>query len=320
MNQKLKNITLMVILGVLVACSVILGVTKKTGSATIENAGMFAIQDTARIDKITMRSDGETMALQKVDGVWRLNDQYKAEQNIARVLLAILKDAQVVRKVPKSQAETLAGEVMAKGVLVEISGEGKLLGSFYAAGNDNKTVSYMMATEASQPMIVNIPGYESYVAGIFEIPQNDWRDRTILSANWRTLQKLDMQYRQFPEYDFTIEFKFNFLSIDGIDLLDTARMMDYIEQFNFLQADRFLDRGQNEKYDSLLRTPETVSLSISDINAANSRTILFYPLLPDDAMMLGYVKEDDQMALFQASRIQSWFAIREEFMAKEDGE
>lgn len=310
----------MVILGILVACSVILGVTKKSGRATIENAGMFAIQDTARIDKITMGSGGVSMLLQKVDGVWQLNDQYKAEQNIVRVLLAILKDVQVVRKVPKSQAKALAGEVMTKGVLVEISGEGKLLRSFYAAGNDNKTVSYMMAAGASQPMIVNIPGYESYVAGIFEIPQNDWRDRTILSTNWRTLQKLDMQYRQFPEYDFTIEFKFNFLSIDGIDRLDTARMMDYIEQFNFLQADRFLDRGQNEKYDSLLRTPETVSLSISDINAANSKTILFYPLIPDDPMMLGYVKEDDQMALFQANRIQSWFAIREEFMAKGDGE
>jgi hypothetical protein len=318
MNQKIKNITLMVILGVLVTCSVILGVTKKTGSTAIENAGMFSIQDTARIDKITMQSGDETMVLQKTGGTWQLNDRYKAEQNIVRVLLAILKDAQVVRKVPKTQAEELAGEVKAKGVLVEISGDGKMLRSFYAAGNDNKTVSYMMATGESQPMIVNIPGYESYVAGIFEIPQNDWRDRTILTTNWRTLQKLDMQYRQFPEYDFTIQFKFNFLNVDGIDRLDTARMMDYIEQFNFLQADRFLDRGQNEKYDSLLRTPETVSLSISDINAANSRTLLFYPLIPDDAMMLGYVKEDDQMVLFQAGRIQSWFTIRDEFVANRD--
>ena len=320
MNQKNKNIVLMVILGILVAFSMILGITNKSGTATIENAGMFAVKDTANIDMITIKSAEETIALQKTDGIWQLNERYKAEQNIVRVLLAILKDAQVVRKVSKTQASELAGEVMDKGVLVEISGDGKLQRSFYAAGNDNKTVSYMMAAGESQPMIVNIPGYESYVAGIFEIPQNDWRDRTILSTNWRTLQKFDMQYRQFPEYDFTIQFKFNFLNIDGISQLDTARMMDYIEQFNFLQADRFLDRGQNEKYDSLLRTPETVVLTISDINASNSRTLLFYPLIPDDAMMLGYVKEDDQMVLFQAGRIQSWFAIRDEFVDNGDGE
>jgi hypothetical protein len=320
MNQKNKNIVLMIILGILVAFSVILGITNKTGTATIENAGMFAVQDTANIDMITIKSAEEIIALQKVDGTWQLNERYKAEQNIVRVLLAILKEVQVVRKVSKTQASELAGEVMNKGVLVEISGDGKLLRSFYAAGNDNKTVSYMMATGESQPMIVNIPGYESYVAGIFEIPQNDWRDRTILRTNWRTLQKLDMQYSQFPEYDFTIQFNFNFLNIDGITRLDTVRMMDYIEQFNFLQADRFLDHGQNEKYDSLHRTPETVVLTISDINAANSRTILFYPLIPDDSMMLGYIKEDDQMALFQAGRIQSWFAIREEFEASGDGE
>ena len=64
----------------------------------------------------------------------------------------------------------------------------------------------MMPVDENQPMIVNIPGYESYVAGIFEIPTNDWRDRTIFSTNYRTLQKLEVQYAQFPEYNFSIEF------------------------------------------------------------------------------------------------------------------
>jgi hypothetical protein len=59
-----------------------------------------------------------------------------------------------------------------------------------------------------------------------------------------------------------------------------------------------------------------VTISVTDINPKNSKTIKFYPLIPDDPMMLGYVKEDEQMVLFQANRIQGLFAVKEEFEAE----
>lgn len=303
----------MVILAMLVISAIVLGLTNNVSKSTLENSEIFAVQDTARVDLISITSGDETIRLQKTDGVWTLNDKYKAEQNIVRVLLSILKDAKVVRNVPKTQAGSISEMIRKHGYLVEISADGKILQSFYAAGNENKTVSYMMPVDAVTPMLVNIPGYESYVAGIFEIPADDWRDRTILSTTWRSLQKLDVDFVQYPEYSFTIEFKFNFLQIDGIKNLDTARMMSYIEQFNYIQADKYLAKGQNEKYDSLMQTPETVTISVTDINPENSKSIHFYPLIPDDPMMLGYVKEDEQMVLFQANRIQSLFAVKEEF-------
>jgi hypothetical protein len=313
MSQKTRNIRLMVILAMLALSAIVLGLTRNESKSTLENIDIFAVQDTARVDLISIIHKDKTIKLQKTDGVWILNDRYKAEQNIVRVLLSILKDADVVRNVPKTQAASISEMIRERGYLVEISADGKTLQSFYASGNENKTVSYMMPVDKAMPKTVNIPGYESYVAGIFEIPADDWRDRTILSTTWRALQRLDVDFAQFPEYSFAIEFKFNFLHIDGIEKLDTARMMGYIEQFNYLQADKYLARGQNEKYDSLLQTPETVTVSVTDINPENSKSIHFYPLIPDDPMMLGYVKEDEQMVLFQADRIQTLFAVKAEF-------
>jgi hypothetical protein len=316
MSQKHKNIGLMVILVILMISYIILAVTGNKSNSTIENSELFAVQDTAQVDLISIDSKGEKIRLQKENGIWTLNDAYKAEQNIVRVLLSILKDVKVIRNVPKSQEDNISSMIKEQGFLVDVSTNGKTIQSFYASGNDNKTVSYMMPADATKPMIVNIPGYESYVAGIFEIPANDWRDRTILSTSWRSLQKLEVDFAQYPEYSFTIEFRFNFLNIEGIDNLDTVRMMSYIEQFNYLQADRYLAVKQNARYDSLLQTPETVTISVTDINPKNSKTIKFYPLIPDDPMMLGYVKEDEQMVLFQASRIQGLFAVKEEFEAE----
>ena len=316
MSQKQKNITLIVVLAVLAFCSLMLSLIDSTTSNTISNKTVFSVQDTASIDEISIKSAKETIELRKSGSTWMLNNKFKAEQNIAKVLLSILKDMEVTRRVPQDRQNEIAEFIRKNGYLIEISGNGKLLNSFYSSGNENKTVSYMMATDENQSYIMGIPGYGSYIAGIFEIPTSDWRDRLILSTNWRSLQRLKINYADYPEYNLEIRFKFNFLGIEGVEQLDTTRMMNFIEGFNYLQADKYLSPGQNAKYDSLLRTPETVSMSIQDIDTKNSKTIKFFPLLPKDEMMLAYIKEDEQMALFQTERIQGLFAVKSDFILK----
>ena len=320
MNQQNKNITLLVILGLLSATSIILGITEVSTTNTLSNKKFFSIQDTSKIDQIIIgpaETAQENIRLDKVDGTWMLNKKMKAEQNIVKILLSILKDAEVTRDVPISQQKEMSEYIQGNGFFVEIFGEGKVVNSFYAGGNKNKTVSYMMDARAEKVSVVSIPGYQSYVAGIFEIPLNDWRDRLILSTNWRTLQNLNIKYTEYPEYNLSIKFNNNFLYVEGIQALDTAKMMNFIEAYHSIQADRFLEKGQNEHYDSLLKTPATVTLSIDDINPDNSKRIYFYPLLQNDPMMLAYVKEDEQMILFEAQRIQKLFAVKGDFERKE---
>jgi hypothetical protein len=230
-------------------------------------------------------------------------------------LLSILKDVEVIRNVPKTETEDIANHIREHGFLIKISGNGNLLQTFYSAGNNNKTVSYIMPAKGSNVSIINIPGYESYVTGIFEITVNDWRERVILRTNWRSLQKLQINYSEYPELNLNISFEFDFLNVEGVANLDTAKMMGFIDEFNFLQTDRYIAKGENPRYDSLLQTPNTVSMTIEDINAKNSKTIDFFPLIPDDPMMLGFVKEDNQMVLFEANRIQNLFAVKSDFEA-----
>lgn len=307
----------MLVLGLLISFSVILGLTKNTNINTLDNKQQFSVQDTSAIDEINIISEASAIALQRKEGIWMLNDTLIAEQNIVKVLLAIIKDAEVVRNVPKSRKEEISEYIRNQGYEVEIKANGQSIKKYAVAGNETKTVSYMMEEE-QDPAIVNIPGYDSYVAGIFEIPLNDWRDRVILSSSWRSLQNLSINYTQFPEYDLTIKFEFDFLKVEGVNSLDTARMMAYIDEFEQLQADRYLEKGQNASYDSLLQTPHTVTLTIEDVNPANSKTIDFYPLLLNDPMMLGYIREDSQRVLFEAGRIQKLFAVKDDFVAKKE--
>ena len=317
MNQRRKNIALLGILIFLAICSVLLSVIDNSSSSTISDKDIFSVSDTSQVDRISIKSSKISLELKRIDKVWLLDEGLKAEQNIVKILLAILRDTEVSRSVPNTQNNAIINLIKEKGYLVEIYGDGDILASFYSCGNENKTISYMMDPEDMQPYIVNIPGYGSYVAGIFEIPRDGWRDKLIISTNWRSLQELKVNYTEFPEYDFTIKFGFNFLSIEGVEALDTTAMMGYIENFNYLQADKYLKSGQNNRYDSLLKTPSTVEISIEDIDKSKSKKIQFFPLLQDDPMMLGYVIEDKQRVIFEAKRIQNLFAVKSDFERKE---
>ena len=94
MKQQNKNITLLVILGLLSATSIILGITEVSTTNTLSNKKFFSIQDTSKIDQIIIgpaETAQENIRLDKVDGTWMLNKKMKAEQNIVKILLSILK-------------------------------------------------------------------------------------------------------------------------------------------------------------------------------------------------------------------------------------
>jgi hypothetical protein len=316
MSQRRKNVKLIISLGalVIVAVALHLGVNPKNG--TFSNSDLLSVQDTATVDNISIVSAKSAVQLRKTEGGWMLNSQYKAETQMVTVLLAVLKEMRVSRRVPNTEMQNVAEKLRKNGYLVTVSGGEKVVESFYAVGNETKTISYLKPKDEDTPVIVNIPGYESYVAGIFEITSNDWRNRTVLSTSWRSLKKLFVQYTQFPQHNFEIAFDSDFLRVKNVDNLDTAAMIQYVGHFYAFQADRYLEKGANQRYDSLLQTPATVKISILDIRPENSKTISFYPSLPNDPMMCAYVHEDQQAILLDSRRIQPIFAVRADFVKK----
>ncbi|MCK5280929.1 MAG: hypothetical protein KAK04_20390, partial [Cyclobacteriaceae bacterium] len=118
MSQKHKNITLFVILGILVLSSIILELTNETHINTNENKEIFSIQDTSKIDLISIVSKEHTILLEKKDALWTVNEKYKAEQNIVKVLLSILKDVEGVRNVPQTHEKDISQYMLDKGYLI----------------------------------------------------------------------------------------------------------------------------------------------------------------------------------------------------------
>ncbi|MCC5928183.1 MAG: hypothetical protein JJU28_02960 [Cyclobacteriaceae bacterium] len=314
MNQKKKNIRWLSLLGILSLIALILHFSGTERKDTMGNPGMFSVADTASIQKIHITRQKENIVLERTSGTWTVNGAYEADEGIMMVVLTVLRQMEVSRGVSRSQAEEIVEGLKTEGAEVQIYDSKGKISHFYAGGNLTKTLSYFTDNQNGQAWIVNLPGYDSYVAGIFEIPAIDWRRRLLFSSTWRSLLKLNANYPYNPNYDFDIEFFAGFLKMPGIEPLDTAAMMEYIEQFEYFQADRFIEEGMFPHYDSLANTPPEFIIKIEDIDKLKNRTLSLYHRIPGDNNILG-VLEDGRKALFNYRRIAGIYARKEDFIA-----
>ena len=318
MSPQHKNKRRFIVLMALIGLSLLLHFVLQGRKSTISPDISFAVADTAAVDKIVIHQKEHNNTLTKLDSGWVVNDKFKADPQIMRVLLSVLHRVRISRGSAKAQEENIVGKLRDNGNKVEIYHGNQLMESFYSGGNATKTTAYFMddKNKNAVPYVVGLPGYDSYVSGIFEIPEIDWRDRLIFASSWRSIKKLSMEYPKNPGDQFIIQFDFNFLKMPGISRLDTTKMMNYLQQFQYFQADRFVANDQEKDYDSLRHTVPFAILSIEDIDHKKSHQITFYPKPNNGGLMLGAL-ETGQLAQFDYNRIKTIFRKKSYFEAEE---
>lgn len=316
MDQAKKNKILIVILILLIAISSVLHFSNESPeTTTISNADKFAIADTAAIQKIIFKTKDGTNILERNNGNWTINNNIDADPDIVHVFLAVLKQLNISQGIAGNQAEQTKKDLLEKGIRVEIFDHTGLMKSFYVKGNSTKTLSVFMDEKERIPYVVELPGYDSYVAGIFNIPPIDWRRRLIFNSTWRSLRKLEMLYPAKSKNSFEIRFDIDFFAVTGVDDIDTISVMNYIETFQYFQADRFIEPKPRSTYERLLKTEPLAYLSIEDIDDRKNNRITFYNRLKGDRMIMGKL-DNGQVALFEYKRIRNIFKKKSHFERK----
>jgi hypothetical protein len=146
---------------------------------------------------------------------------------------------------------------------------------------------------------VQLPGYQSYVAGIFEVPENDWRDRVVFEGIWQDMVSLKINR---PNKD-AVEFKYEdrLLRIQNQEA-DTAEVMNFVERFNYFFVDQFL--------------PEDHIALQKKESFAKAGTIEIEGLDKDKSLKLELFKNPEFNAYLVHVNGKEWAAIRNERMEK----
>ena len=137
---------------------------------------------------------------------------------------------------------------------------------FYVAGNLAKSETYFSFDDTDW-YVVTIPGYRVYVASIFDLTENDWRDKRVFNFNWQNFKSLKAHFPQQPSQDFTISFANKLFGIEEVAVADTTKLSNYLEAIFSLQAEKILTSEETIKYDSLFAKGPLFEIIIQDIGA-----------------------------------------------------
>ncbi len=267
------------------------------------NPNKFMVADTAAVNKVVLKKGAVTNILTEKSGDWTVNGKYPADPNLGKLVKAVLKLAVVKRKAPKSSMKKISEQLKSDDVLVEVYGDDAIITSFYAGGNDNKTTSYFMEVGEEQPYIMAIPGYSSYISGIFAFDESGWRDKTIFSTFWQVVVSLSVDFPSNPQHSFEMKRENNFLTVGGIKNMDTAKVVNYVRMYERFTAVRFIQAGTSSVYDSLLGGTPVATVTLKDIDLSKSRTLEIYPFAEADNNVLGLIKKENQMVLIQKNKV-----------------
>lgn len=311
--QRKKNITLLIIFLTLLTWTIVYLNLENENSGISLDESKFSIVDTAAVQKISIKGYNISNILSRGTQNWVVNDQYPMDPSMQKVLMSVLHQVSVKRTVPKNDLERIRDDIHSNGYEIEITDEEGTKKVFYAGGN-GISLSYFM-DEDNIPYVVHLPGYESYVTGIFEVHENDWRDRLLFQTSWLGLKSFTLGYPDDPGNSINISADNNLYSIKGIEKIDTTVLMNYLDEISFFYTDQFIDQGQIPLYDSLINTKPFVEMYVNSLGMKDPVKIIFFEKQPGENVMLGLLN-DNQMCLFNVNRIRIIFQKKEYFTYK----
>lgn len=272
-----QNKLLIVLIALLLIANLIVMFRKRTSSSVGYDDRAFSVQDTSSITSIQIGD----LELKRENG-WKINGQVADPAFVDHLLNVML----------RVRVKKPAGEVQ-EGMRITIN-DGE---SFTFSSNATKTKTIFSNQDGAYE--VEIPGFTDYVGGIFELNADQWRDRLILNGSWRTIQKLELDYVTSDEQDFSIQFEKNFFKVSGISAIDTTILINYLNQFQYFQANERISSGRMQTMDSLRETPPLATLTIEDINYKEVQKLKIFPRRAEDGFHLFLDQNDEMVAVDQ---------------------
>ncbi len=280
-------------------------------SATAADFDTFRVNDLTSIDEVILEHANKTVAL-KYDGIrWNVNGEL-ADRNLIDVLFATLQQMKIIRPVATAIQDSLQAELQKSGVRVKLLSEGNTELAFIAGGDTRKSKAFFQKANQNTVYMMAIPGYRVYVSGIFELPAHGWRDKHVFQLNWRNFAGMQVRYPQSPQDNFDVAFMQNYFSIEGMVLVDTTRLNDFLDAISYLTVDGFGDTPvlAGSSGDSDLQ----VIYEAKDVGG-KTYSLGLYAWRPDDTVIKGIINSTHPV-FFERKRLNPILRTRDFFASK----
>ena len=270
--MKKSNLVLLVVVVVLTILVVTLYLTKNIDKQSVLRD--FAVEDTASISKIFLADkNNNSVTLERIDGVWYVNETYKARKDFIDVLLSTIKNVEVSAPVPEASLNKVLKDLSVTGIKAEIYVDDKIAKTYYVGGvTQNSTGTYMILEGSDFPFVMQIPGFAGYLTVRYLPDVKEWRERVVFNYQFEDMAKVIVDYGLNPDDGFILynygDNKFGLTDANGktVDFpVDTIAIKEYLGRIKFIAFEAFISEElQKHKLDSLSKEPVVGSFKIED--------------------------------------------------------
>lgn len=313
MNQRNKNIKLLIVLMATLSLTLLVYFTGLKSNDDFEKK-KFTLDQNTVITSVYISGKGVENKLEYIGGQWEINSRYIIDDGMRDVFFSVLSQVEIRRPVPSIQKDSLANSLTRNGLKVTISNNGEIVRVYYVGGDEDLFVTYFMMEGEDEVYIMMIPGYLSYIAGIYHVSENDWRDRFIWPVNWSRLKSMHLEFNKSASEALDFIYLENFISVVGVEVMDTALVMNYLQDIAELQANSFIDSG-NQYVQFAEEENHFAKIEIEQI-ANDNYTLDLYRIPDNNNFYLG-VLNTTQYALFHRRDIDDLQKIKADFSLSE---
>ncbi|MEL7144797.1 MAG: hypothetical protein AAFO69_00405 [Bacteroidota bacterium] len=309
--MKSKSNKLWILLAMQAVVIALLAFTSDSGSRLNFDTALFTVTDTASISKIELHHEAEIVKLSKLNDRWFINEKEIADQSLMVYVKSILHRVTVQRPISGKQQAQVYANLKNEAPLVKLYNGETLVKEFYAGGNEGKTKSYFALDGV--PYIVNVPGYQDYLSGVFKLKSHQWKDRRVSGSSWRSISKIEVE--KATGDGFVVAFTGQDLTVEGVNPLDTNNMMNYVSQYAQFMINEFVMPGQFERYDSLKLTTPEATITLQDLDESRNFQWKVFPRLPKEGYHL-ITDQQGRMMMVDMRRVGNLIPPRKFFVKR----
>lgn len=260
----------------------------------------FSVTDTSQITRFFIaRKNGQSFHFKKQNnGDWQVNDSWKANPVMVKMLLGTFSEMRVKSIVPKGMRNGVITTLAGQGVKVELYNKEGMMKTFYVGDyTADEKGTYFIMDGSEQPYIVHIPRFQGYLTGRFLVSKKDFLDQAIFSSRRDDIKSISVEYPSENEKSISI--------IDGqindVQNIDTLKLKQYLLHYSKIYSESIIaveTERQIEYTDSIKSLTPKCIISLEDKFPTLSNKIHLYDV-NNKEKMLGYMPSKEQFVWVQ---------------------
>ncbi|MEN8928401.1 MAG: hypothetical protein ABF242_08315 [Flavobacteriales bacterium] len=300
----------------------------------------FAIENTENIDKIVITESNRNKAeLELKNGVWMLNDKFRARPENVKLLLKTFRNVKVQTSVSADMKKSIVVNMASRFKKVDIYENGGLLKTYYVgSATRDHYGTYMLlekgGVKSSEPYVMHIPGFNGYLESRFYTNENDWKYSGVFDYDPLEISSIKVTHNQDLASSYLItqkDKKVILSSIDGkpLENVDNALVENYTLIYEKIFFNRIADFSP-EQVDSVKAIEPLYTVSVTDMEGV-TKTVNFLrkkrdveafneitgePIIYDENYLLGYYPESKDIFVFQFFNLGNIFSKQSYFITK----